>query len=100
MRITRPFHRSWGTHHPLIHVTEGGQLLRCGTVALASWDANDAGPTYKGMDPSDPLTYVREWRPQPGMIAYLNFDGASMQGRTPAGGLQRGSQRRGARGSA
>jgi hypothetical protein len=51
------------------------------------------------MDPSDPLTYVRPWNPQPGMIAYLNFDGAAMQGRTPTGGLARGSQRRGARGS-
>lgn len=50
-----------------------------------------AGPFYKGMDPSDPLTYVRAWNPQPGMIALLNFDGAQLQGRTPTQ-LQRGPQ--------
>jgi hypothetical protein len=28
------------------------------------------------MDPSDPVTWVRPYNPQPGMIGYLNFDGA------------------------
>jgi hypothetical protein len=28
------------------------------------------------MDPSDPVTWVRQYNPQPGMIGYLNFDGA------------------------
>ena len=52
-----------------------------------------SGPAFKGMDPSDPLTYTRPWNPQPGMIAYLNFDGAQSQGRTPTQ-LQRGPQSR------
>ena len=52
-----------------------------------------SGPDYKGMDPSDPLTYVRPWNPQPGMIAQLNFDGAALQGTTPTQ-LQRGPQQR------
>ena len=40
-----------------------------------------------GMDPSDPLTYVRPWNPQPGMIGRLNFDGANMQAEADMGGL-------------
>lgn len=53
-----------------------------------------AGPGYKGMDPSDPATYVRPWNPQPGMIGYLNFDGAQKQAQTPTGGVQRGRNKR------
>lgn len=49
---------------------------------------------YSGMDPSDPLTYVRPWNPAPGMIGYLNYDGAQTQARQPTGGLQRGKQQR------
>jgi hypothetical protein len=46
-----------------------------------SGPAGPVGPTpgglsYNGMDPSDPTTYVRQYNPQPGMIARLNFDGA------------------------
>lgn len=98
MRVTRPFTRSYGHVHQHVDVAEHGGMQRGGTVALPQWDATEAGPTYKGMDPSDPLTWVRPWSPQPGMIAQLNFDGAAMQSRTPTG-LQRGTQRRGARGS-
>lgn len=96
MRITKPLnrvHEHWEPVHTRMHLQRGG------TVALSCWDASDAGPTFMGMDPSDPLTWVRPWSPQPGMIAYLNFDGARLQERTPTGGVQRGSQRRGARGS-
>jgi hypothetical protein len=101
MRITRPITRNWGYRQPLPHVTTTGDIIRGGHVTISPglFGADDSGPDYKGMDPSDPLTYVRPWNPQPGMIAYLNFDGAAMQGRTPTGGLARGSQRRGARGS-
>jgi hypothetical protein len=53
-----------------------------------------ASPAYQGMDPSDPATYTRPWNPRPGMIAYLNYDGAQAQSRQPAGGLQRGKQQR------
>src|ERR1700689_704077 len=49
---------------------------------------------FAGMDPSDPSTYVRPWNPRGGMIAYLNFDGAAVQSRTPTGGVQRGRQQR------
>lgn len=94
MRITRPMERGYGHRHPHVRVTGLGELTRPGgTVALAPLSATDAGPVFKGMDPSDPSTWVRQWNPQPGMIAYLNFDGARMQARTPTG-LQLGSQRR------
>lgn len=43
---------------------------------------------FAGMDPSNPLTYVRPWNPAPGMIAYLNVDGAQAQAMTETGGLQ------------
>jgi hypothetical protein len=46
------------------------------------------------MDPSNPATWVRPWNPQPGMIGRLNFDGAQLQARQPAGGVQRGRQQR------
>jgi hypothetical protein len=49
---------------------------------------------FAGMDPSDPLTYVRPWNPQPGMIARLNYDGSQAQATQPTGGLQRGRQQR------
>lgn len=45
------------------------------------------GRPFAGMDPSEPSTYVRPWNPQPGMISYLNFDGAMMQGYTDTGGV-------------
>jgi hypothetical protein len=31
------------------------------------------------MDPSDPITWVRQYAPRPGMVALLNFDGAKPQ---------------------
>jgi hypothetical protein len=98
--FTRPIERSWGHWHPVVHVTGGcGRPLAGGRIALADEVASMDGPAFKGMDPSDPDTWVRPWNPAPGMIGYLNFDGAAQQGRTPTGGVQRGSQRRGARGS-
>jgi hypothetical protein len=84
---------TYGMHE--FHSGAAGPRPGCsGTVAqLAPMPTSLAGPVYKGMDPSDPLTYVRAWNPQPGMIAFLNFDGAQMQSRTPTQ-LQRGSQAR------
>jgi hypothetical protein len=61
---------------------------------LAPLPWSDAGPGWKGMDPSNPMTYVRPWNPQGGMISYLNFDGAQAQARTPTGGVQRGRNKR------
>ena len=43
---------------------------------------------FAGMDPSNPLTYVRPWNPQPGMVARLNFDGAQAQAYTDTAGVQ------------
>jgi len=71
--------------HP--HVESGshsGQILRAGAPVLAplSGPAGLVGPVgatdhpYHGMDPSDPVTWVRPYNPQPGMIGWLNFDGA------------------------
>jgi hypothetical protein len=45
------------------------------------------------MDPSAPVTWVRPWNPQPGMVARLNFDGAKMQATTPTGGVWRNPMR-------
>lgn len=83
------------TNHTPIAITGGfpGRPCTARTANLVQMDYSMSGPAYKGMDPSDPLTYTRAWNPAPGMIAYLNFDGAQMQGRTPTQ-LQRGPQTR------
>jgi hypothetical protein len=41
------------------------------------------------MDPSDPATYVRPYRPARGMIAWLNFDGARPNVTQTTGGPRR-----------
>lgn len=64
------------------------------SAPLASLPWSQAGPGFKGMDPSDPNTYIRPWNPRGGMIGYLNFDGAQRQARTPTGGVQRGRNKR------
>ncbi len=97
MRIMRRPIRGWGMHsHPVIHVTPGfpGRPCNSYSAPFTGQASTMSGPQFKGMDPSDPATYVRVWAPQPGMIAYLNFDGANMQDRTPTGGNQRGRQSR------
>jgi hypothetical protein len=63
------------------------------TPQTAPLNYTEAGPVFKGMDPSDPLTHVRAWNPQPGMVAQLNYDGSQTQARTPTQ-IQRGSQTR------
>jgi hypothetical protein len=51
---------------------------------------------FCGMDPSDPVTYVRPYRPAAGMIALLNFDGAGPNTtQTTGGGRYRGGRRQG-----
>jgi hypothetical protein len=97
--MRRPVHAGYGTHnHTQVHVTPGfpGRPVdnRGHVAATGLFTTNMSGPRYMGMDPSDPATYVRNWNPAPGMITYLNFDGAQMQAHTPAGGLQRGPQQR------
>jgi hypothetical protein len=96
MRIMRRPINGWGTHnHTVIHMTPGcpDRPIDGHSVRMASLPFNMSGPVYKGMDPSNPATYVRPWNPAPGMIEFLNYDGAQMQGRTPTQ-VQRGSQAR------
>lgn len=86
----------WGIHqHQTVGITPGfpGRPVDAQAPEMRLSVANMSGPQYQGMDPSDPATYVRPWNPQPGMIDYLNFDGAMMQARTPTQ-LQRGPQTR------
>jgi hypothetical protein len=88
----------WGKHsHPNIAITPGFPGRPCNSYSAPFTGAPAAtmsGPGFKGMDPSDPATYTRPWAPQPGMISYLNFDGAQLQDRSPTGGNQRGRQSR------
>ena len=97
MIIMRRPVNGWGKHsHPVIRITPGFPARPCNSYSAPfTGEASTlSGPQYKGMDPSDPATYVRVWAPATGMIAYLNFDGAQMQERTPTGGNQRGRQER------
>jgi hypothetical protein len=95
MTMTRTFD-GWGKHnHTPIYVTPGcpDRPVNSFGVMMAANPSNMSGPQFKGMDPSNPVTFVRQWNPAPGMIAFLNFDGAAMQERTPTQ-LQRGPQAR------
>jgi hypothetical protein len=100
MRVMRrAFPRYHSLWHPHAHGTAGcGRPAGGGflTVSLTP----QLGPfgkvtqpggdhPYQGMDPSDPATWTRPYNPQPGMISYLNRDGAQPN---PAGGVQRGPQ--------
>jgi hypothetical protein len=99
MRIMRRPVGGFGiTNHPVIAITGGFPGRPCTSYAprMSNAQFSLSGPQYKGMDPSDVTTHVRQWNPQPGMIARLNYDGAAVQDRTPTG-LQRGPQQRPAR---
>jgi hypothetical protein len=94
MRSMRPLTRTSPYWHP--HIGGRGPRLMGGAVTLLTPRGGPAGPVgpiagtdvpYMGMDPSDPTTWTRRYNPQPGMIAYLNRDGAQPN---PAGGVQRG----------
>lgn len=96
MRIMRRPIRGFGiTNHPVIAITGGFPGRPCNgySARMAALPYSMSGPQYKGMDPSDVSTHIRQWNPQPGMIAYLNYDGAAVQDRTPTQ-LQRGPQQR------
>jgi hypothetical protein len=71
----------------------GGRPCGGGGAIMAPLPVGLAGQPYLGMDPSAPTTWVRPWNPQPGMIAFLNFDGAKQQADTPMGGVYRTPQR-------
>lgn len=97
--MRRPIDGFGITNHPVVHITGGfgnGRPVRSYSASAAGAPFTLSGPSYKGMDPSDPSTHIRTWNPQPGMISYLNYDGAAVQDRTPTQ-LQRGPQSRRAR---
>jgi hypothetical protein len=84
-KISRPFPRRYGQWHPVVCATPAGTLLRGGVpdfVPLGGGPFGPVGPVgttdhpYTGMDPSDPVTWTRPYRPVAGMVAWLNFDGA------------------------
>jgi hypothetical protein len=97
----RPIERRYSSWHPHVSGTTHGQLQRGGAVTLTGPGfpgtigigdlPNLPGRNiwFNGMDPSDPTTWIRPYRPAPGMISYLNLDGARPN---PAGGVQRGKQ--------
>jgi hypothetical protein len=89
--IRRPFTRTWSDTEPVPVMTLGGGRPIAGAMTpvmspLPIYRPGGGSP-FSGMDPSDPATYVRPWRPAPGMIGYLNFDGAAVQGDTEMGGV-------------
>jgi hypothetical protein len=77
--------RTYDQFHPHLWADEVGRLHRRGALAMVPMygPAGLVGPVgstdhpYTGMDPSDPVTWVRPYNPQPGMIGWLNFDGAA-----------------------
>lgn len=82
----KPAARTYGQWHAPVWIDGGGHWRqRGGAVPLATMygPAGLVGPVgstdhpYVGMDPSDPVTWVRQYNPVPGMIGYLNFDGAA-----------------------
>lgn len=90
LSTTRPFRWNTHKHHQVVAITGGGgRPCTGGALVMAPLPVGVHGQPFMGMDPSDPLTYVRPWRPVPGMIARLNFDGAAAQGNTPMGGTWR-----------
>lgn len=84
----RPFPMTYGTVHPHVHVSVAFRSRPCsgGAMVLGPLPVGQDGQPFMGMDPSAPSTWVRPWNPQPGMIGFLNFDGAKYQGNTPMGG--------------
>ena len=93
--IARPLNQRYHRWHPWGHGSPTG-LQRGGSVQLAAMygPSGLVGPVgstdhpYVGMDPSDPVTWVRPYNPAPGMISYLNFDGAQPNQTQTTGGRQ------------
>lgn len=97
--VTRPVHRITQASHGMYRIPttvrcrplpDGGAPMITGPLPVTGID----GQPFAGMDPSNQATWVRQFSPQPGMIAYLNYNGAAAQARQPTGGLQRGRQQR------
>jgi hypothetical protein len=92
---TRPFPMVYSQAHPHVTVSSAFRSRPCtgGVLVMAPLPVGVGGQPYMGMDPSAPVTWVRPWNPQPGMVARLNFDGAKMQATTPTGGVWRNPMR-------
>jgi hypothetical protein len=85
---TRSLVRRWPDDHPIAWITPASRPIGGGALTMTPLPVGlPNGQPYAGMDPSNPATYVRPWRPAPGMIGYLNFDGAARQDETPMGGV-------------
>jgi hypothetical protein len=94
--LTRPIYRSYGEERPSGPWLHWDRPAAGGAPAVTRPVVLDTqGRPFLGMDPSDPATWTRPWNPAPGMIVFLNFDGAKQQGRTPTQ-IQRGAQWSGA----
>jgi len=89
---TRSFAPQWGTRYGVMtSQARGSRPGPGGALVVSPLPVGQGGEPFNGMDPSNPVSWVRPWNPQPGMIAYLNFDGAKAQGDTPTG-TRRGPQ--------
>jgi hypothetical protein len=83
--MRRPFPRGYATWHPHVSACPPNSMQRGGAMVMAQLygPGGLVGPVgstdnpYVGMDPSDPVTWVRPYNPAPGMQAQLNFDGAN-----------------------
>jgi hypothetical protein len=70
--------------HPWVTMSRANNVLRGPTPAMVTMygPAGLVGPVgatdkpYVGMDPSDPVTWVRGYAPGPGMMPMFNYDGA------------------------
>lgn len=89
--VTRPLHgrgrRRFHDHAHPAAPKNSRTPLRATTLVTRPLPFSTGGRVFAGMDPSDPGTYVRPFRPQDGMIGRLNFNGAMMQDNTETGGV-------------
>lgn len=84
---TRPFPATYSQRHPHVTVSAAfdGHPVGQGVPVMNPMPVRLNGQPYNGMDPSNPVSWVRPWNPAPGMISYLNFDGARAQASAPTG---------------
>jgi len=89
--VTRPFNRHPGewTEHYSEYDRRNGGVPELGAPAITAPlpVAIPGQLPFVGMDPSNPVTWIRPYNPQPGMITQLNFNGAAVQGNSDMGGL-------------
>lgn len=97
MRLTRSFPPTYAKWHAVNSEVPMAPGIKTGARVRLVQLGNPAGVVrqpgtdhpYQGMDPSDPTTWVRPYRPAAGMIGYLNFDGAQPNVTQTTGGPPR-----------